>query len=76
MLYMDTAKDFYEQIFTKNMGPLWIDRNLKDQVMFGSNTPRFRANRLKPALESLPMRRSTLDKILGTNAEKFIGLKG
>jgi predicted TIM-barrel fold metal-dependent hydrolase len=76
MLYMDTAKDFYEQIFTKNMGPLWIDRNLKDQVMFGSNTPRFRANRLKPALESLPIRRSTLDKILGTNAEKFLGLKG
>ncbi|KKI91303.1 amidohydrolase [Bacillus sp. SA1-12] len=76
MLYMDTAKDFYEQVFTRNMGPLWIDRNLKDQVMFGSNTPRFRANRLKPALESIPMRKSTLDKILGENAEKFLGLKG
>ncbi len=76
MLYMDTAKDFYEQVFTRNMGPLWIDRNLKDQVMFGSNTPRFRANRLKPALEGLNMRKSTLEKILGTNAEKFLGLKG
>lgn len=76
MLYMDNAKDFYEQVFTRNMGPLWIDRNLNDKVMFGSNSPRFRASRLKPALESLPMRRTTFDKIFGANAEKFLGLKG
>ncbi|MCY9693220.1 amidohydrolase family protein [Paenibacillus alginolyticus] len=76
MLYMDNAKDFYEQVFTRNMGPQWIDRNLNDKVMFGSNSPRIRASRLKPALESLPMRRTTLDKIFGANAEKFLGLKG
>ncbi|UUZ84981.1 amidohydrolase family protein [Paenibacillus sp. P26] len=76
MLYMDNAKDFYEQVFTRQMGPLWIERNLKHQVMFGSNSPRFRASRLKPALESLPMRRGTLDNLFGANAEKFLGLKG
>jgi predicted TIM-barrel fold metal-dependent hydrolase len=76
MVHLDSAKDFYEQIFTHAMGPLWIDRNLNDKVMFGSNGPRFRANRLKPALESLNMRPSTFKKIFGTNAEKFLGLKG
>lgn len=73
MLHMDTPRDFYEQVFTKNMGPLWIERNVGDKVMFGSNGPRFRANRLKPALESLNFRQSTLDKIMGGNAEKFLG---
>ncbi|UUZ81201.1 amidohydrolase family protein [Paenibacillus sp. P26] len=44
-LHMDNAKDFYEQVFTRNMGPLWIERNLNDKVMFGTNSPRFRAKR-------------------------------
>jgi predicted TIM-barrel fold metal-dependent hydrolase len=73
MLYMDTPKDFYEQVFTKNMGPLWIERNVNEKVMFGSNGPRFRATRLKPALENMPFRKSTLQNILGANAERFLG---
>lgn len=76
LLHMDNAKDFYEQVFTRNMGPLWIERNLNDKVMFGTNAPRFRAKRLLPALEGLGFRKSTLDKILGGNAMKFIGIQG
>lgn len=75
MLYMDSAKEFYEQIFKRNMGPLWLERNLGHKVMFGSNGPRFRASRLKPALESLDLRPKTLQKILGGNAEYFLGLE-
>lgn len=74
LLPMDNAKDFYEQVFTRSMGPLWIERNLGDKVMFGTNAPRFRAKRLLPALRELPLREKTLHKIFGLNALKFIGL--
>lgn len=76
LLHMDNANDFFEQVFTKNMGPLWIERNLKDQVMFGTNSPRFRAKRLMPALNNLNLRKSTMQKVLGGNAVKFLGLEG
>ncbi|OGO80048.1 MAG: amidohydrolase [Clostridiales bacterium GWC2_40_7] len=75
MLYLDSPKDFFEQIFMKNMGPLWMDRNFNNKVMFGSNSPRFRPYRLKDALESLDIRRSTIQRILGTNAIQFLGLE-
>ncbi|WP_010277910.1 amidohydrolase family protein [Paenibacillus senegalensis] len=75
LLHMDNAKDFYEQIFTKNMGPLWIERNLNKKVMFGTNAPRFRAKRLLPALRELPFRPSTLNNIFAGNAMRFIGLE-
>ncbi|MBT2293649.1 amidohydrolase [Paenibacillus albidus] len=73
LLHMDNAKGFYEQVFTRNMGPLWIERNLKDQVMFGTNSPRFRAKRLLPALKGLNFRPSTLQNILSGNAKRFLG---
>jgi predicted TIM-barrel fold metal-dependent hydrolase len=76
LLHMDNANDFYEQIFTRNMGPLWIDRNLNHKVMFGTNSPRFKAKRLLPALRNLPLHSKNLQKILGTNAETFLGLRG
>lgn len=75
LLHMDNAHDFYEQVFKRNMGPLWIERNLYDKVMFGTNSPRFRAKRLLPALESLDFRPKTLQKILGGNALRFLGMK-
>lgn len=76
LLHMDDAKNFFKQIFTKNMGPLWIERNLQDKVMFGTNAPRFRAKRLLPAIYDLNFRKKTLEKILGGNAEKFLGIGG
>ncbi|WP_134703750.1 amidohydrolase family protein [Ammoniphilus sp. YIM 78166] len=76
LLHMDNAHDFFDQVFTKNMGPLWIERNLNDKVMFGTNSPRFKAKRMLPALRSLNLRPKTLEKILGGNAERFLGWKG
>ncbi len=73
LLHMDNALDFYTQIFKVNMGPLWIERNLRDKVMFGTNTPRFKAKRLLPALEAMAFRPKTLQKILSGNAEVFLG---
>ncbi len=75
LLYMDSPKDFYDQIFMKNMGPLWIDRNFNTKVMFGSNNPRFRPARLKAGIESLAVHEKTMKNILGLNAVKYLGLE-
>jgi predicted TIM-barrel fold metal-dependent hydrolase len=75
LLYMDSPEDFFNQVFTKNIGPLWVERNFHRQVMFGSNTPRFRAFKLKSALEQLDLRKQTLDQVLGLNALNFLGLE-
>ena len=75
MLYLDSPKDFYEQIFQRNMGPLWMERNFQNQVLFGSNGPRFRAFKLKDGLEQLDLREFTKQKLFGENALKFLGLE-
>ncbi|HEX3026157.1 MAG TPA: amidohydrolase family protein [Clostridia bacterium] len=76
MLYMDSPKDFYDQLFMRNMGPQWINRNMHSQILFGSNGPRFGAQDLKKAIEELDLRPFVKKKILGENAMKFIGLEG
>lgn len=76
LLHMDNALDFYKQVFKTNMGPLWIERNLNDKVMFGTNSPRFKAKRLLPALKAMEFRPKTLEKILGGNAQVFLGERG
>lgn len=73
LLHMDNALDFFKQVFQVNMGPLWIERNLNDKVMFGTNSPRFKAKRLLPALKAMNFRPKTLQKILGGNAQVFLG---
>lgn len=74
MLYMDSPKDFFHQIFTTTMGPLWVDNNLKNKILFGSNSPRFRPRRIKQGLESLPLRPDTKARIFGENAVEFMKL--
>ena len=73
--YMDCPEQFFEQLFFKLMGPLWVEHNLADKIMFGSNNPRFRPARIKRGLEYQPFSPETLAKILGGNAVKFLGLE-
>lgn len=73
LLHMDNALDFFRQVFQVNMGKYWIERNLCDKVMFGTNTPRFKAKRLLPALKAMEFRPKTLQRILSGNAEVFLG---
>ena len=47
----------------------WVIRLCLDQI------PRFRTARIKRGLESLDIRPETLEKILGGNAERFLGLE-
>ena len=74
--YMDCPEQFFEHIFMKQMGPLWIEHNIREKILFGSNSPRFRPQRIKRGLESLPLSEETKAMILGENAVKFLGLEG
>lgn len=75
-VYMDSPEQFFDQIFTKLMGPFWVDHNLADKILFGSNSPRFRPARIRRGLDSLELSTSTREKILGKNALKFLGMEG
>ncbi|MDC7237724.1 MAG: amidohydrolase family protein [Sphaerochaetaceae bacterium] len=74
VLYFDSAREFYSQIFTKDIPYTWIDRSLRHQVMFGSNNPRFEQIRMAKALSNLGYRDSTVELIKGQNALDFLGI--
>ncbi|NLF28160.1 MAG: amidohydrolase [Clostridiales bacterium] len=74
-VFVDSPANYYDQIFKRNMGPLWLENNLVDKVMFGSNLPRFRQVRVLRGLESLGFRPDVMQKLLGGNAKVFLGLE-
>ena len=72
MLYFDNPKEFYAQCFGVDMGPHWIDRSLRHQIMYGSDEPRLEQLRMIRAIREMDMRESTKDMILGENALQFL----
>ena len=72
-LYFDSAKEFYTELFTKEVPATWIDRSLRNQVLFGTNSPRFETIRMSKAIEEVGFRESTLKLIKGDNAIAFMG---
>ena len=72
VLYMDSPEESMERLFTVDMGPHWYERGFGKQVMFASNTPRFRAFKLKRALDKIPMRESARKDLYAGNAIRFL----
>lgn len=72
ILYFDSAREFYNHIFTKEIPITWIERSLRHQIMFGSNNPRFEQIRMVEALKNIGLSKRTLELIMGENAIKFI----
>lgn len=72
LLYLDSPEESMAQLFTKDMGPRWFERGFAKQVMFGSNTPRFRAFKLKRALDKVPMREDARENLYYKNALRFL----
>lgn len=72
MLYFDNPKEFYAQSFGVDIGPYWIERSLRHQVMFGSEEPRLEQIRMIRAIREMDLRESTKDLILGGNALEFL----
>ncbi len=76
VIYMDDARQMYHQMFTVDMGPKWIDRGFRHQVMFGSGDPGLEEIRQVNALRGMAeFRPGTLENILGKNALEFMGLE-
>ena len=73
LLYVDSPEEQMQELFTKDMGPMWFERCFPRQVMFGSNGPRFRAFKLKRALDKVPMREFARENLYYKNALRFLG---
>ncbi len=74
-VYMDSPKNFYEQLFSVNMNLNWLQNSFQDKVMFGSNCPRFRHVRSLAGIKNLPLRKDVMDAVIGGNAVRFLGLE-
>ena len=72
LLYLDSPEESMKRLFTVDMGPGWFEKSFAGQVMFGSNTPRFRAFKLKRALDKVPMRDTAREKLYYKNALRFL----
>lgn len=72
LLYVDSPEEQMLELFTKDMGPRWFERCFPNQVMFGSNGPRFRAFKLKRALDAVPMREYARENLYYRNALRFL----
>ena len=70
--YIDSPEEMMQRLFTVDMGPLWYERALSHQVMFASNTPRFRAFKLKRALDTVSMRDDARERLYWGNALRFL----
>jgi predicted TIM-barrel fold metal-dependent hydrolase len=75
MMYMDSPRELLEKVFRQDLGRYWLDYNLADKVMFGSDSPRIRPVRSKRGLDALEMEESTRKKIYRDNAVRFLGLE-
>lgn len=73
VLYLDSPEESMQRLFQVDMGPLWFQRSFMNQVLFASNTPRFRAFKIKRGIERLGLPDDALEAILGGNALRFIG---
>ncbi len=72
-LYFDSAREFYEHVFKKEMSLGWVDRSMRHQIMFGSNMPRWEEMRMLKALKELGFREETLELLTCRNALEFLG---
>ena len=75
IVYFDDPKQMYHQMFTVDMGPKWLDRSFRHQVMFGSGDPGLEQIRQINAIRNLDMREESKELILSQNALEFMGYK-
>ncbi len=72
LLYFDNPKAFYHQVFQTDMGPDWLERTFRHQVIFGSDEPRLEQIRMLQAIREMPLQEDFFDMILGQNALRFV----
>lgn len=73
LMNFDGPYQLCRKVFLEDMGQLWVEHNIADQVMFGSDSPRIRPVRAKRGLDSLDFSPETMEKICWKNALRFLG---
>nr|WP_288824909.1 amidohydrolase family protein [uncultured Clostridium sp.] len=73
LMNFDGPYQIYEKVFREDMGALWVEHNISDKIMFGSDSPRIRPVRAKRGLDSLGFSEETRKKIEYKNACRFMG---
>lgn len=76
LMNFDGPYQIYPKVFLEDMGKFWVEHNIADKIMFGSDSPRIRPVRSKRGLDSLGFSRETQEKIYYKNALKFLGMEG
>lgn len=72
-LYADTPAEFVQFIFSREVPTTWLERSLRNQVMFGSNYPRIETVKMVEAFSGLGLTQGAKKLIFERNAERFIG---
>lgn len=75
LMNFDGPYEIYHKVFREDMGALWVEHNISDKIMFGSDSPRIRPVRSKRGLDSLGFSKETMDKICYKNAYRFLGVE-
>ena len=76
LMNFDGPYQIYQKVFLEDMGQYWVEHNLADQLMFGSDSPRIRPVRSKRGLDSLGFSPETMEKICFRNALRFLKKEG
>ena len=71
LMNFDGPYQLFPKVFKQDMGEYWLDHNLADKVMFGSDSPRIRPVRSKRGMDSVEMLPETREKIYWKNAMRF-----
>ena len=75
LLYFDSAATFYNRVMKEELGPLWIDSALFQQVMFGTCSGHFNQLRQADAIKKVPFHKRSIESIYEINARVFMGLE-
>lgn len=74
LMCMGSPVELFKKIFRQDFGRWWLDHDLANKLMFGSDSPRVRPVRIKHGLDVLEMDAQTRKKLYGENAAAFLGL--
>lgn len=75
LMNFDGPFQIFRKVFLEDMGKLWVEHNIADKIMFGSDSPRIRPVRSKRGFDSLGFTAETQEKICYKNALRFLGME-
>jgi len=73
IIYSGSPTESVGRVFAEEVGMNVIRRSLRDQIVFGSNTPRIRPKRMSQAIDALDLDADLYLNITRTNALRLLG---